>query len=148
MLHFLLAVPEDVLHGCAILIAVTFGMSVALRWQTWLLGSRVRVLTKVFAALGGLPSAQHRNGLSLGTLDEMRSRCAGLDKAPRGWWRAIDSHIEQYTSAEDVEGWFLTDEPRNMLPYENVIGNNFHSADRSSMVSLNCETQCLSIKED
>src|ERR1017187_1759902 len=136
MLHFLLAVPEVVLYGCGILIAVAFGMSVDLLWQTWRVGSRVRVLTKVLTAFGDPPSAQHRNGLSLVALDEIRRRCDGLDKAPRGWWKAIDSHIEQYTSPEDVEGWFLTEKPREILSYEIVIGNNFHSAIFSSFPGL------------
>ena len=136
MLHFVLAVPEVVLYGCGILIAVAFAMSVALFWQTRRVGSRVRVLTKVLAGFGEAPQSQHRNGLSLAGLDEIRSRCNGLDKAPRGWWKAIDSHIEQYTSPEDVEGWFLTEKPRNILPHEIVIGNNFHSAIFSSFPGL------------
>jgi Mg2+ and Co2+ transporter CorA len=136
MRHFLLAIPEVVLYGCGVLIAVAFAMSVALFWQTWRLRARVRVLTKALAAFGEVPAAQHRNGLSLAALDEIRSKCGGLDKVPRGWWKVIDSHTEQYTSPEDVEGWFLTEKPRNILPYETVVGNNFHAAIFSSFPGL------------
>jgi hypothetical protein len=40
----------------------------------------------------------------------------------------LDSHIEQYSSPEDLEGWFLTETPRRALPYEIIIGRRFHSA--------------------
>jgi len=41
---------------------------------------------------------------------------------------AIESHIEQYTSPEDIEGWFLTEQPRHVLPYEIAVGKHFHAA--------------------
>jgi hypothetical protein len=79
MRHFLLAIPEVVLYG-GILIAVAFGMSVALFWQTRRVRARVLVLTKALAAFGEIPAAQHRNGLSLVALDKIRSKCGSLDK--------------------------------------------------------------------
>src|ERR1700675_734954 len=136
MRHFLLAVPPVVLYGCAILVAAAFGMSIALFWQTWRVKARVRKLTKLLVEFGEAPPAQKRNGLSLATLEKIRSKCEKLDRVPRGWWKAIESHTEQYTSPEDVEGWFLTEQPREILPYEIVISNNFHSAIFSSFPGL------------
>src|SRR5271168_3115221 len=98
MRHFLLVVPPVVLYGCGILIAAAFAMSVALLWQTWRVKARVRKLTKLLAEFGDAPPAQKRNGLSLAALEKIRSKCEKLDKVPRGWWKAIDSHSEQYTS--------------------------------------------------
>ena len=43
-------------------------------------------------------------------------------------WNTIDSNIEQYTSPEEVEGWFLTERAREVLPHEVVIGKNFNAA--------------------
>ena len=136
MRHFLLAVPPVVLYGCAILIAAAFAMSVALFCQTWRVKARVRKLTKLLVEFGEAHPAQKRNGLSLSTLEKIRSKCEKLDRVPCGWWKAIDSHTEQYTSPEDVEGWFLTEQPRTVLSYEIVIGNNFHSAIFSSFPGL------------
>jgi ABC-type transporter Mla subunit MlaD len=136
MRHFLLAVPAVVLYGCVTLIAAAFVMSVALFWQTWRVKARLRKLTKLFAEFGEAPVAQKRNGLSLAALEKIRSKCEKLEKVPGGWWKAIDSHTEQYTSPEDVEGWFLTEKPRAILSYEIVIGNNFHSAIFSSFPGL------------
>src|ERR1700683_2134625 len=136
MRQFLLAVPPVVLYGCGILIAAAFAMSVALLWQTWRVKARVRRLTKFLTEFGDAPAAQKRNGLSLAALEKIRSKCEKLDKVPLGWWKAVDSNTEQYTSPEDVEGWFLTEQPRTILSYEIVIGNNFHSAIFSSFPGL------------
>jgi len=128
MLQFLLAIPHIVLYGCAILIAIALAMADALSRQTRRVGSQARTLTGALeTARTGAPS-QRRDGLPLAALDEIRSRCENLQEAPRGWWAEIDSHIEQYTSPEDVEGWFLTEKPRDVLPYELVVGKHFHSA--------------------
>jgi|SRR5437879_6695064 len=82
--------------------------------------------------------AFHRDGTmaSLATLDEIRSQCEKLDGLPREWWKAIDSHIERYTSPQDVEGWLLTENPRQVLAYEIVIGKNFNSASFSAFPGL------------
>jgi hypothetical protein len=55
---------------------------------------------------------------------------------PKGWRTAVDSHIEHYTSPQDVEGWFLTEKPRQVLPYEIVVGKRFHSAIFSAFPGL------------
>jgi ABC-type transporter Mla subunit MlaD len=128
MLQFLLAIPEIVLYGCGVLIAVAFAMSVALFWKTWRVGLHMRALTSALRAFGDVVSSQRHDGLSLAALDEIRSQCEKLGDAPREWWKAIDSHIERYTSPEDVEGWLLTEKPHQVLPYEIVIGRNFNAA--------------------
>lgn len=90
----------------------------------------------MLAEFGEAPPVQRRNGLSLTTLDEIRSKTGELDKVPRGWWETIDTHTELYTSPEDVEGWFLTEKARTILPYDIVVGNNFDSAFFSSFPGL------------
>jgi hypothetical protein len=85
----------------------------------------------------GKGNALHcREGLPLAALDEIRNRCESLGELPRRWWLTIDSHIEQYTSPEDVEGWFLTEKPSHILPYETVVGRNFHAAFFSAFPGL------------
>src|ERR1700730_16848115 len=135
MLQFLLAIPEIVLYGCGVIVVVAFAMGVALCWLTWRVGSRVRVLTttlKTFAR----DAISTRDGLPLAALDEIRRACQKLGDAPRGWWTVIESHVERYISPEDVEGWFLTEKPREALPYEIVIGKNFNSAMFSAFPGL------------
>ncbi len=135
MLNFLLAIPQFVLYGCGILISITFVMFIGLLWRAGRARSQIKVLADVLKTFGGDTFSRRRDGLSLATLDEIRSRCEALDPIPAAWI-AIDAHIEQYTSPEEVEGWFLTDRPREVLPYEIVIGEHFPSAFFSSFPGL------------
>jgi hypothetical protein len=128
MLNFLLAIPQIVLYGCGFLVAIAIAMTIALAWRVRRVGSRLSSLTNTLKAIGEGAASRQRDGLSLATLDEIRSRCEALDEGSRSLWTAINSHVEQYTSPEEVEGWFLTERPRDVLPYEAVITKQFHSA--------------------
>jgi hypothetical protein len=136
MIQFLLAIPAIVLYGCGILLIIAIAITIALYWQTMRVGSQVRMLTRALETFAQNTSSEHRNGLPLATLDEIRSQCEKLSVVPRGWWNAIDSHIERYVSPEDVEGWLLTDKPRDVLPYEVVVGKRFNSAFFSAFPGL------------
>jgi hypothetical protein len=142
MVQFLLAIPPIVLYGCGILIGIAIAMSIALFWQTRRVRSQLRILTHALDAFRSNSPSRNREGLSLKALSEIQSQCAKLGDAPRGWWTVIDSHIEQYTSIEkytspgDVEGWFLTENPREILPYDIVISKQFHSAFFSAFPGL------------
>ena len=128
MLNFLLAIPQIVLYGCGFLVAIAIAMTIALAWRVRRVGSRLSSLTNTLKAIGEGAASRQRDGLSLATLDEIRSRCEALDETSRSLWAAIDAHVEQYTSPEDAEGWFLTERPRDVLPYEAVITKQFHAA--------------------
>jgi hypothetical protein len=136
MLQFLLAIPEIVLYGCVILIAAAIAVSIALFLQIRQVGSPIGVLIEALNSAGNSSQSQRRDGLPLAALDEVRSQCESLDDVPRGWWTAIDSHIEHYSSPQEVEGWFLTETPRQILPYEIVVGKRFHSAIFSAFPGL------------
>jgi ABC-type transporter Mla subunit MlaD len=135
MLQFLFTIPKVVLYGCGILIAAAIAMGIALLRQKRRVGSQIGLLTDALNS-GSSSQLQRRDGLLLAPLDEIRSRCEELDEVPRGWWTAVDSHIEHYTSPQDVEGWFLTEKPRQVLPYEIVVGKRFHSAIFSAFPGL------------
>lgn len=128
MIQFLLSIPDLVLYGCGVLIVVAVAMAIGLWKQDRQVGSKIGSLTSALKTFSDKGSMSRRDGLRLAALDELRSGCEKLDETPRGWWTAIDSHIEQYTSPEDVEGWFLTEMPREVLPSEIVIGRHFHTA--------------------
>jgi hypothetical protein len=136
MIPFLLAIPEFVLYGCGILIGVALVVATVLARQTRRARAHITALASSIQSHSGGSSAAQRDGLALTAIDEIRNRCEKLEQAPRGWWTAIDSHVELYTSPEDVEGWFLTEKPREVLPYEIVIGRHFHSAVFSSFPGL------------
>ena len=127
MIQFLLSIPELILYGCAILIAATFAVGILLYFQTHRVQKQLKRLTGVLRGVVVTDKSERRNGLSLGKLDSIRVKCESLEGAPGDWWKSIDSHIEQYTSPEDVAGWFLTDVPRLVLPYEVITGKQFNS---------------------
>ena len=128
MLHFLQTIPELVLYGCIVLIAVAIMMNAWMVTRTWRVKSQIRTFAAALETNTGADKSRKRDGLPLAEIDEIRNRCEKLDEVPRGWWMAIESHIEQYTSPEDIEGWFLTEQPRHALPYEIAVGKHFHAA--------------------
>jgi len=128
MFQFLISIPELVLYGCGGLIVAAFLMGMWLLVQARKVRSQVMTLSNSLSAFGIADKSQRRGGLPLSRVDEIRLRCDELQGAPGEWWKCIDAHIEQYTSPQDVEGWFLTEQPRQLLPYEVVIGKQFNSA--------------------
>ncbi len=90
-------------------------------------------------AIAGGSSAdplRRRNGLSLAELDEFRVRGEKLPGAPSEWWKSLEYHVERYTSPEEVEGWFLTEPARQLLPYEAAIGRQFNASFFSAFPGL------------
>ena len=138
MIQFLLAIPEIVLYCCYILVAVTFGMGIWLWLQTRKVRLQVDIFTSTVRTATACDGSQRRDGLPLRNLDELRIECEKLEGAPGEWWQVIDSHIEGYVSPnkEEFEGWFLTEQPRQALSYEIVIGKQFHSAIFNSFPGL------------
>ena|ERR1035438_773094 len=130
MLQFLLAIPDVVLYGCVLLVVIFMGMVAWLFLRIWRVGSQVRVLTNAITSGNKVSQLQRREGLSLAALEEIRSRCENLGEPPREWWTVLDAGIEGYVShsRDDFEGWFLTETPRSLLPYEVVVAKRFHSA--------------------
>ncbi len=136
MSEFFQKIPELVLFGCGILVVAFVGTLIWLYFQGRRVESQIRALTDAVKAGGSNTEVQRRDGIPLASLDELRSRCDRLDDLPRGWWQAVHSHIEQYASPQDVEGWYLTEKPRQILPFEVVVGKNFHSAIFSAIPGL------------
>jgi len=81
-------------------------------------------------------SSDDRQGLRLKQLEEMRARLRGLKGSPAEWWRRIERHVESYTSPEEHEGWFMTEQPREVLPYDVLVGREFNTAKFSSFPGI------------
>jgi hypothetical protein len=134
--HFLAAIPEIVLYGCVALAGCFVAMCIFLGFQRKRVATPINLLKRALSASDPQPPAERRNGLPLDQLERIRSRCQDLPEVPRNWFEAIDSHIEQYVSPQDVEGWFLTETPRQALPFDIVVGRRFHSAIFSAFPGL------------
>ena len=136
MIHFLLAIPQIVLYGCVALIIAAAWALASLVLQKRRASSQTKSLADALRSVQKPGELQLRQGLSLASIEDLRARCERLDQAPREWWSTIDAHIEQYTSPQELEGWFLSERPRNLLPYEIVIGKYFNSGLFGSIAGL------------
>lgn len=127
MLQFLLTVPSLVLYGCGVLIAVSLGAAAHLEWQVRRIGKRLDLFGSTFPIKSSHDAASDRDGLPLVVIEELRNKCGKIEAACAAWWRTLDTSIELYTSPEEREGWFLTEKPRDVLPYEAAVGRHFDS---------------------
>ena len=127
-LLFLQDIPKLVLYGCAILLAAALAMTLALLLKKRRLVLEVERLTDTFKRFSAEGTASRSHGLPLVAVEKLRFQCESLSEMPREWWKAIDANIDQYTSPEEVDGWFLTERARDVLPHEIVVGKNFNAA--------------------
>ena len=84
--------------------------------------SLVEQLKRGLAHRSDGPDGLGRRGLTLAEFDQIRSRCESLPTDPKGWWHRIESRVESFEYADDRSGWFLTEAPSTVLPYDLVIG--------------------------
>jgi len=128
--------PSLILIGCAAL----FFVFLVYCGLIWLASSQVRRslrrLTDTLERLAGNEAGEHDNGLTLERKDAYFVACENLKGLPREWWARIARRIYLYRSPEDRDGWFLTENPRTVLPYEVVVGRNFHGASFSAFPGI------------
>jgi hypothetical protein len=117
-----------ILWGCYGLILVTLMMLVWLWLSRSKVESQIGLLARTMGTVEEDSAQERRNGLALMRLDTIRQNCAVLKGNPAEWWNRLDEKVEPYVSPEDTEGWFLTENPRSVLPYEVVVGRNFSAA--------------------
>ena len=128
MQSFLATVPQLILWGCLVLVAGTVIAMLGLLIQSAGVRSRIsRLIGALQPQAEGDPSDRYV-GLPLRQLDELRAKCSQFEGAPLEWWNHLERNIEQYTSPEEREGWFLTDRPQDLLSYDTVVSRHFHAA--------------------
>ena len=128
--------PSLILLGCVALFIVFLVYS----GRIWLASRRVRQglrsLTATLDSLSANEEGEHKNGLSLERKDAYFVACESLNGLPKKWWARIARRIDLYRSPEERDGWFLTESPRTALPYDVVIGRNFHAASFSAFPGI------------
>lgn len=132
---FLSAIPQLVLYGCVGLIVFSVAMFIWLIVQARAVMASMKALRTALSTHEAGTTAR-RNGLTLEQLDNVRMVCGSLEDEPRNWWEILDSHTESYSSHEDIEGWFITETPRHLLPFDFVVGRHFNSALFGSVPAL------------
>jgi hypothetical protein len=135
-LEFFRKVHPVVQWGCAGLLGAFLWMYASLIWQKIKAGRQIK---RFIDGIGpGQPegSSDERQGLHLKQLEEMRVRLRRLEGSPAEWWRRIERHVESYTSPMEHEGWFITEQPREVLPYDVLVGREFNIAKFSSFPGI------------
>jgi hypothetical protein len=127
-LVFLSHIPVVILAFCFVL-AILFGWQwIAMAVSRGRLRKRLRTLSTALRELKDVDRRGVQYGLTTEKLDEYRVVLDKLEGLPREWWSRIDHSIALYMDQEEKEGWFLTERPRALLPYDVVIAQNFHAA--------------------
>jgi hypothetical protein len=128
--------PSLILLGCVALFIVFLVYSVRIWLASRQIRQGLRSLTATLDSLSGGEDGEHKNGLSLERKDAYFVTCESLKGLPKQWWARIAERIDLYRSPEDREGWLLTESPRTALPYDVVIGRNFHAASFSAFPGI------------
>ncbi|MBL8212583.1 MAG: hypothetical protein JNK87_17850 [Bryobacterales bacterium] len=98
-----------------------------------------RALGNLFAALAGIEALdpyELRRGVPLPTIESLRARGSELQSNEQPLWREVEQHIEPYTNPEGEEGYFLTSQPRTILPEEAIAGRYYHASFHQAVPGL------------
>src|ERR1700738_3399499 len=128
--------PSLILLGCAALVAVFLIYTILISLASRKVSKSLTSLTNMLNELKADDESELRHGLNLDRKDAYIVAGAKLDKSPKQWWTRLSCRIDLYTSPEEREGWFLTESPRSALPYDVVIGRNFHTANFSAFPGI------------
>ena len=127
-LVFLSHIPDIIWAFCAF-VGLVFAWQWFAMWQSCnRLRKRLKALAAALQELRDGDKRESHRGLTAEKLDEYRIALDRLEGLPKEWWARVDHSIELYVNQEDQEGWFLTERPRNILPYDFVVSQNFHGA--------------------
>jgi hypothetical protein len=125
---FLGHIPVVIWVFCAVLLLGFFWQLIAMQLSRNRVGNELRALANALTELADANQQQPQSGLTAVQLDGYRVVLDKLEGLPREWWTRINHSIALYIDQEEREGWFLTERPRNLLPYDVVISQNFHAA--------------------
>jgi hypothetical protein len=75
-------------------------------------------------------------GLSLSKLDAIRVSLESLEGLPKAWWMRVNRSIHLYVNQEEEDGWFITEPAGELLPYDVVVRQNFHTAQYSAIPGI------------
>jgi hypothetical protein len=125
---FLGHIPVVIWAFCFLLAIVFTWQWVAMNLSRNRLRKRLGILTTALKESANGVHQSSQNGLRAEQLDEYRVALDKLEDLPRDWWTRIDHSIALYVDPAEQEGWFITERARNLLPYDVVVGQNFHAA--------------------
>src|SRR5438034_983462 len=124
-MNFIKTIPEVILVGSALLVAIALVMWLLMRAEARRLKKELALLRTAWASVEPLSREDRGHGLDGRKFGEIQTKCEGLEGTAKTWWHGVDESLERYTSPEERDGWFLAKPLREVLP-ESLIGRHFH----------------------
>ena len=111
-------------------------MTIALSWRARRARSQITVLANALKTFGEDTPLKRRTGLSLATLDEIRSRCEALNQIPAAMWTAIEAQRRTVHQPRRSRGLVLNRQTSRGAALRDCYRKHFHSAIFSSFPGL------------
>lgn len=115
--EFLRLLPLPIKIGTPLVALVAFGSAGKLYFSTRRILGQMSAFQAFLAGSTGSAESHHA-GASLAAFDRLRTEGNKLHDPAAGWWHRCEDAAEPYQGAEGQEGYFLTDPPNEVLPYE------------------------------
>lgn len=117
---FLLRLPLFIQIGCILLLVITLGAAVRLRFVTARFLKQIRSLQE-HMDLAFSDAKDNKGGISEESWDELQNRMQDLPSDATLWWNRIRTSVELYPSSTNQEGYFLVESAEDILPYEDLV---------------------------
>jgi hypothetical protein len=69
-----------------------------------------------------------RDGMQLEDLERLRAASSHWNGRQRKWWSNLENALEPYQRPDGSPGYFLADDPDNLLPWSEVIEFDYHGS--------------------
>jgi hypothetical protein len=103
------------------------GLLVAAAWQAFSAVRELRTVTAVLERVPAVPTTKRAAGQTLDAWDRLQQVAERLPARARGWWPAVGESVEKYTSAEGLDGYFIT-QPVEAVLTEDVVLHSYYRA--------------------
>jgi gas vesicle protein len=97
---------------------------------------KLKVFTNAVKQVATDDLKNRARGLSLAQLDKMRVSLDNLDGLPKAWWNRLNHSISLYVNEKEEDEWFITQPVNELLPYDVVVRQNFHTAQYSAIPGI------------
>lgn len=117
--EFLRLLPTPIKIGTPLVALFALGSATTLHLTTRRILSRMQTFRDF---LGGESDSKgaHHTGATPTTYDRLQQEAGSLPEDIASWWHRCEDAVESYQGSDGTEGYFLTDPPSEVLPYETL----------------------------
>ncbi len=130
------AVPAGIQFACAALIGLAVALAILMVRERNRTLAAMEAFQSIFKGVTPVSLKERTSGLSTAQIGDIRRRAAQLKARHAEWWRSIEDSLEQYTSPDGQEGWFVTRPVVESLPVEEVVTPFYHFSFHQSVPGI------------